>query len=174
MTSEDPSFYTNHGFIEESIRKSIATDIKEKKFKRGGSTISMQLIKNAFLSREKTLSRKIEEILIVWMIENNHIMTKDRMLEVYFNIVEWGSNIYGIGEARVIILENRRQSLPWRGYLPGQHCSASKNRLIFLFARRHRYGQACINYFNLIGKMMASSGMDRARQHRLWLLLRAT
>ncbi len=99
MTAEDPSFYTNHGFVEESIRKSLATDFKEKKFKRGGSTISMQLIKNSFLSREKTLSRKIEEILIVWMIENNQIMTKDRMLEVYFNIIEWGRNIYGIGEA---------------------------------------------------------------------------
>src|ERR1700743_1354816 len=71
MTSEDPSFYTNHGFVAECIRRAIATDFKEKKFKRGGSTISMQLIKNAFLSREKTLSRKIEEILIVWMIENN-------------------------------------------------------------------------------------------------------
>ncbi|HEY2580315.1 MAG TPA: biosynthetic peptidoglycan transglycosylase, partial [Mucilaginibacter sp.] len=99
MTAEDPSFYTNHGFVEESIRKSLATDYKDKKFKRGGSTISMQLVKNAFLSREKTLSRKIEEILIVWIIENNHIMTKDRMLEVYFNIIEWGRNVYGIGEA---------------------------------------------------------------------------
>ena len=98
MTAEDPTFYTNHGFVEESIRKSLATDYKEKKFKRGGSTISMQLVKNAFLSREKTLARKVEEILIVWMIENNHIMTKERMLEVYFNIIEWGNNVYGIGE----------------------------------------------------------------------------
>ena len=48
MTAEDPSFYRNHGFVEESIRKSLATDFKDKKFKRGGSTISMQLVKNAF------------------------------------------------------------------------------------------------------------------------------
>jgi hypothetical protein len=99
MTAEDPSFYKNRGFVDESIRKSFITDIKEKRFKRGGSTISMQLIKNAFLSRNKTLSRKIEEILIVWLIENNRIMSKNRMLEVYFNIIEWGPGIYGIGEA---------------------------------------------------------------------------
>lgn len=99
VTAEDPTFYKNNGFVEESIRKSIAVDFKQKKFKRGGSTISMQLVKNAFLSREKTLARKVEETLIVWMLVNNKIMTKDRMLEVYFNIIEWGRNIYGIGEA---------------------------------------------------------------------------
>ncbi|MES2425680.1 MAG: biosynthetic peptidoglycan transglycosylase [Bacteroidota bacterium] len=99
MTAEDPTFYKNHGFVEKAIRQSIITDIKTHKFKRGGSTISMQLVKNSFLTRKKTLSRKIEEILIVWMIENNSIMTKDRILEVYFNIIEWGPGIYGISEA---------------------------------------------------------------------------
>jgi membrane peptidoglycan carboxypeptidase len=59
----------------------------------------MQLIKNAFLTREKTLSRKLEEILLVYILENNRIVSKERMLEVYFNIIEWGPNIYGIGEA---------------------------------------------------------------------------
>ena len=59
----------------------------------------MQLVKNAFLSREKTLSRKLEEILLVYILENNRIVSKERMLEVYFNIIEWGPNVYGIGEA---------------------------------------------------------------------------
>jgi membrane peptidoglycan carboxypeptidase len=59
----------------------------------------MQLIKNAFLTREKTLSRKLEEILLVYIMENNHVVSKERMLEVYFNIIEWGPNVYGIGEA---------------------------------------------------------------------------
>jgi len=99
LTAEDPSFYRHKGFVEESIRKSIAVNFKEKKFKRGGSTISMQLVKNVFLSRKKTLVRKAEEILIVWLIENNHLVSKRRMLEVYFNIIEMGNNVYGIGEA---------------------------------------------------------------------------
>ncbi len=99
LTSEDPSFFTHHGFVEESIRKSFVVNFKEKKFVRGGSTISMQLVKNVFLSRQKTLARKAEEILIVWLIENNRLISKQRMLEVYFNIIEMGKNIYGIGEA---------------------------------------------------------------------------
>ena len=99
LTSEDPSFFTHKGFVQESIRKSFAINFKEKKFVRGGSTISMQLVKNVFLSRQKTLARKAEEILIVWLIENNHLTTKNRMLEVYFNIIEMGQNVYGIGEA---------------------------------------------------------------------------
>lgn len=99
LTTEDPSFFSHKGFINEAFKQSIVKNIKTRKFARGGSTISMQLIKNAFLTREKTLSRKLEEILLVYIMENNRIVSKERMLEVYFNIIEWGPNIYGIGEA---------------------------------------------------------------------------
>ncbi len=99
LTAEDPSFFSHKGFVMESIRKSFAVNFKEKRFVRGGSTISMQLVKNVFLSRNKTLARKAEEILIVWLIENNRLISKNRMLEVYFNIIEMGQNVYGIGEA---------------------------------------------------------------------------
>ena len=99
LTSEDPSFFSHRGFITEAFKQSIIQNIKTKKFARGASTISMQLVKNVFLTREKTLSRKLEEILLVYVLENNRIASKERMLEVYFNIIEWGPNIYGIGEA---------------------------------------------------------------------------
>jgi len=156
MTSEDPSFYTNHGFVEESIRRSIATDIKQKKFKRGGSTISMQLIKNAFLSREKTLSRKIEEILIVWMIENNNVMSKDRMLEVYFNIVEWGRGIYGIGEASRYYFGKSPSNLTiGEGIYLASILPHPKTGL-YSFLPDGSLRPSLINYYNLIGKMMAA------------------
>lgn len=99
LTTEDPSFFSHHGFINEAFKQSIVKNIKTKKFTRGASTISMQLIKNVFLTREKTVSRKLEEILLVYILENNRIASKERMLEVYFNIIEWGPNVYGIGEA---------------------------------------------------------------------------
>ena len=99
LTSEDPSFFSHRGFINEAFKQSILKNIRTKKFSRGASTISMQLIKNVFLTREKTLSRKLEEILLVYILENNRIASKERMLEVYFNIIEWGPNVYGIGEA---------------------------------------------------------------------------
>ena len=99
LTSEDPSFFRHRGFISEAFKQSIVKNIRTKKFSRGASTISMQLVKNVFLTREKTLSRKLEEILLVYILENNRIATKERMLEVYLNVIEWGPNVYGIGEA---------------------------------------------------------------------------
>lgn len=99
LTTEDPSFFSHRGFINEAFKQSILKNIRTEKFSRGASTISMQLIKNVFLTREKTLSRKLEEILLVYILENNRVVSKERMLEVYFNIIEWGPNVYGIGEA---------------------------------------------------------------------------
>lgn len=99
LTAEDPSFFSHKGFVEDAFKASITANLKAKAFKRGGSTISMQLVKNVYLGREKTLARKIEEILMVWLIENNRVVSKRRMFEVYLNVIEWGRNVYGIGEA---------------------------------------------------------------------------
>lgn len=99
LTTEDPSFFYHRGFIDEAFRQSIIKNIRKRKFVRGASTISMQLVKNVFLTREKTLSRKLEEILLVYILENNRLSSKERMFEVYLNIIEWGPNVYGIGEA---------------------------------------------------------------------------
>ncbi|MGC8802994.1 MAG: biosynthetic peptidoglycan transglycosylase, partial [Bacteroidales bacterium] len=96
LTSEDGSFFYHKGFNEEAFAKSLAENIRKKRFARGASTISMQLVRNVFLSRKKTLSRKFEEILLTWLLENSNIVSKERMLEIYFNIIEWGPNIYGI------------------------------------------------------------------------------
>jgi len=111
LTTEDPSFFSHRGFINEAFKQSIIKNIKTKKFSRGASTISMQLIKNVFLTREKTLSRKLEEILLVYILENNRIASKERMLEVYFNIIEWGPNVYGIGEASHFYFQKRPADL---------------------------------------------------------------
>jgi len=111
LTTEDPSFFSHKGFIKEAFKQSIVKNIKTRKFSRGGSTISMQLIKNVFLTREKTLSRKMEEILLVYILENNRIVSKERMLEVYFNIIEWGPNVYGIGEASEFYFQKRPSEL---------------------------------------------------------------
>ena len=59
----------------------------------------MQLVKNLFLTRKKTIARKLEELLIVWLIENNNLISKDRMFEIYLNVIEWGPMVYGASEA---------------------------------------------------------------------------
>jgi hypothetical protein len=99
LNSEDAGFYLHRGFIPDAIRESIIQDIKERRFARGGSTITMQLVKNVFLTRNKTIARKLEEILLVWLIENQELCSKDRMFEVYLNIIELGPHIYGANEA---------------------------------------------------------------------------
>jgi hypothetical protein len=99
LFAENDAFFYDNGFSLEAIRYALAQDIKEKRFARGGSTISMQLIKNVYLSREKTFSRKLEEIILVWLIESNRLVSKARMYEVYLNIIEWGPNVYGASEA---------------------------------------------------------------------------
>ncbi|MBE8713138.1 transglycosylase domain-containing protein [Sphingobacterium hungaricum] len=99
LNTEDPFFYEHNGFEEEAFKLSLVTNIKEKKFKRGASTISMQLVKNLFLNRNKTIMRKLEEILIVWLMESSHEVSKDRLFEIYLNVIEWGKNVYGINEA---------------------------------------------------------------------------
>ena len=111
LTSEDPSFMRHRGFISEAFKQSITKNIRTKRFARGASTISMQLVKNVFLTREKTLSRKLEEILLVYILENNRIASKQRMLEVYFNIIEWGPDVYGIGEASQYYFQKTPQQL---------------------------------------------------------------
>ena len=99
LTSEDGSFFYHRGFNEEMFGKAIRDNIQKRRFARGASTITMQMVKNVFLSRNKTISRKVEEALLVWLIENNHLISKERILEIYLNIIEWGPDVYGVGEA---------------------------------------------------------------------------
>ncbi|MCX6247207.1 MAG: transglycosylase domain-containing protein [Bacteroidetes bacterium] len=99
LNSEDPGFFLHRGFIGEAFRESIIQNIKERKFARGGSTITMQLVKNVFLNRNKNIARKLEEILLVWLIENQELCPKERMFEVYLNIIELGPHVYGANEA---------------------------------------------------------------------------
>jgi Transglycosylase len=99
LTGEDGGFFYHKGFSEDAFRESIAANLKEHRFARGGSTLTMQLVKNVFLNHHKTISRKLEEALIVWMIENLHLVSKERMFEIYLNIIEWGPGVYGIKSA---------------------------------------------------------------------------
>ncbi|GAA3971419.1 transglycosylase domain-containing protein [Mucilaginibacter dorajii] len=159
MTAEDPSFLTNHGFVEEAFRKSLATDFKTKKFKRGASGISMQLVKNSFLSRDKNLARKIEEILIVWIIENNRIMKKDRMLEVYLNIIEWGRNIYGIAEASHFYFGKSPSELTLGESIYLASIVPYPKGGLYAFQPDGTLRPGLHGYFNLIGRLMADKGL---------------
>lgn len=97
LQCEDPPFMRHHGFNHGVIREALVTDLDELRFKRGASTISMQLAKNLFLSRDKTIARKLEEAILTDYVEQ--AFRKDEILELYLNIVEFGPDIYGIARA---------------------------------------------------------------------------
>jgi hypothetical protein len=162
LTSEDPSFFRHHGFVEESFRKSIAVNFKEKRFKRGGSTISMQLVKNIFLSRNKTISRKAEEILIVWMIENNRLISKERMLEVYFNIIEMGPNVYGIGEAARYYFGKHPSELSVGEGIFLANIVPRPKAALYKFMSDGSLKPHLLSYFNFIGNTMARRGLTNS------------
>ncbi len=95
--AEDATFRRHSGFSEYHIRNSIRANMAQGRFVRGGSTISMQLAKNLFLGREKTLARKLQEVFLTWRLER--WLSKDRILEIYANIVELGPGVFGFNAA---------------------------------------------------------------------------
>jgi hypothetical protein len=97
LTCEDGRFFRHPGFQLKHIRQSIVRNIVEKRFARGASTITMQTAKNLFLSGRKNFSRKFQEMLIAYALEQE--LSKERILEIYMNIIEWGPKLYGIGPA---------------------------------------------------------------------------
>ena len=99
MQSEDGHFYYHQGFYPGAIQEALAHDLAVGHFARGGSSITMQLVKNVFLNKHKNIARKLEEALMVWLIETQHLTSKSRMYEVYLNIAEWGPRVYGASEA---------------------------------------------------------------------------
>lgn len=93
LIGEDDAFFEHEGIDPEAIRESIELNLKKKKFARGGSTITQQLAKNLYLSPSKNPFRKLKEIAIALFMEA--MLSKQRILEIYLNVIEWGKGIYG-------------------------------------------------------------------------------
>ena len=96
VAAEDGKFFTHAGFDIEQIEKSIETNLKKKRYARGASTISQQVVKMAFLSREKSLLRKAREAVGTVLMEA--MLPKEKILEWYINLAEFGDGVYGIAE----------------------------------------------------------------------------
>lgn len=97
LLSEDSFFETHEGFDTDAIVEAMKVNLKEKRVRRGGSTVSQQLAKNLWLSREKTLLRKVQEALLTVALEA--ALPKERILEIYLNGIEWGPGMYGVKRA---------------------------------------------------------------------------
>jgi hypothetical protein len=97
LTTEDGRFFRHDGFDKEAIINSMRENLRAGRFVRGASTISMQLAKNLYLPRSKTLSRKLEEAILTMYLEQS--LTKNEMMALYLNVIEYGPMIYGIRPA---------------------------------------------------------------------------
>jgi len=93
IAAEDASFFIHEGFDWEGIKDAAIHNLEAGELKRGGSTITQQLAKNLYLSTERSLFRKAHEALITRSLE--HHLTKERILELYLNVAEWGNGVYG-------------------------------------------------------------------------------
>lgn len=97
LIAEDDKFWRHEGFDFEAMQKAVEKDLRQKKFKFGGSTISQQLAKNLYLTPSKNPVRKLKEAVLTWRLENR--LSKKRILEIYLNVAEWGEGIFGIEAA---------------------------------------------------------------------------
>jgi len=96
-TTEDGTFYSNDGISTRAMLESIATNLERGAFVRGGSTLTQQLVKNLYLGGNKTVSRKLQEVFIAWQMAQQ--LSKEEVMALYLNTIEFGPGIYGIGDA---------------------------------------------------------------------------
>ena len=97
VASEDAAFFSHEGFDWHEIRESFTANLKQRGFKRGGSTITQQLAKNVFLTKDKSILRKLREAALTLGLEKS--FSKKELIEKYLNVVEFGPNIYGVRAA---------------------------------------------------------------------------
>ena len=97
LAAEDQRFYSHHGFDPKRMLGALWHDIRTLSFQQGASTITQQLIKLTHLTSEKTISRKLQEIVLAWQLEKR--MSKDEILTAYLNTVYFGNGAYGVGSA---------------------------------------------------------------------------
>lgn len=97
LAHEDGAFFRHRGFAPSEIQVALVRNLRAGRYVQGASTITMQLVKNLFLRREKTLARKVQEVLLTWWIER--MLDKAHILELYLNVIEYGPSIYGIRQA---------------------------------------------------------------------------
>ena len=109
VVAEDGTFFTHGGVDWFEVRESLEKDIEEGRAARGASTITQQVAKNLYLSTSKDPVRKLKELVITFLLEKE--LSKERILEIYLNIVEWGPGLFGIEAASEAYFGARAEDL---------------------------------------------------------------
>ncbi|MCE1225222.1 MAG: transglycosylase domain-containing protein [Geobacteraceae bacterium] len=143
ILAEDSNFYKHDGVDVKAIKEAIKYDLEKQSMARGASTITQQVAKNVFLSREKTITRKLKEVYLAWRMEQE--LTKGRILELYLNVVELGPMVYGIGHGSQ--------------YYFGKPASAMTPRECAFLAAMLPGPRVAYNPYRNLGKVLSRSNM---------------
>ena len=163
ILAEDARFYKHEGIDVKAIKNAIKHDLEKKSFSRGASTITQQVAKNLFLSREKTITRKIKEIILARRMEEK--LTKGRIIELYLNAVELGPMVYGIGHGARYYFDKPASELTPRecaflaAMLPGPRVAYNPYKNLSKVLKRS----------NMILRMMKKNGILTAGEYRFAL-----
>ena len=111
ICTEDPGFWTHRGVDPSFIGYALSANMKSKRFERGASTITMQLVRNLFLNHDKNILRKIEECVIALLLENYFKIEKKDILELYLNLIEFAPDVYGLHRASLFYFDKPYQEL---------------------------------------------------------------
>jgi penicillin-binding protein 1A len=109
LASEDSHFYDHHGINPSGIGRALITNLAAGGVREGGSTITMQLVKNLFLTQRRAYTRKLAEAVLAIRLEQ--ILSKEQILEMYLNQVYWGHNNYGVQTAARTFFNKSAQNL---------------------------------------------------------------
>lgn len=171
IASEDTSFFSHDGVDFHELKLAIKKDFEEKRWARGASTITQQVVKNVYLSQEKTLTRKVREIL--WAREMDKVLSKSEILCFYMNLVEWGPGIYGIRDASRTYFQRSPSELTPRqaAFLammlpsPRRYYSYFANKQLTGFARGRI--EQILRVMNRMG-FLEDGEYEAARRESLW------
>ncbi|MCB9767302.1 MAG: monofunctional biosynthetic peptidoglycan transglycosylase [Candidatus Omnitrophica bacterium] len=176
LIAEDDRFFLHQGFDFTEIMNAMETNLEENRFARGGSTLSQQLAKNLYLSPEKSYTRKFNEALLTWKLE--HSLSKERILELYLNVAEWGDGIFGVEEAARYYFKkdakslNEREAVSLAARLPNPHGTGdrpvqrrkTRERIILERLQKTRPG-----YRGVKRTLLAAHQPDRQKDRGSWL-----
>lgn len=166
VVAEDGRFYRHKGFDHDQLKRAFVTNLEQGRLLRGASTISQQLIKNVFLSHRRTLSRKFQEAVLTWRLEQ--VISKRRILELYLNLVEMGPGVYGVAQAaRHYFGRTARTLTP----LQAAHLAAltpSPRHLGQRFRQGIEPGMAWTEKLNMLLRMMRRAGSISRAEQQHW------
>jgi monofunctional biosynthetic peptidoglycan transglycosylase len=163
ILAEDSDFYRHDGIDVKAIKNAIKYDLEKKSFARGASTITQQVAKNLYLSREKTLTRKAKELYLAKRMEQE--LTKGRIIELYLNVIELGPMVHGIGHGARYYFGKSPAALTPRecaflaAMLPGPRLAYNPYKNLGKVLKRS----------NMILRLLASKGVLSAAEYQVAL-----